>query len=70
MLFRSTRYTLAHRNYFVDGEHYVGFDDYADLRKKLDALLADDVRRVGIAQAGFDLVHAEHRYDQRLEGLL
>ena len=57
-------------NFFVDGEHYVGFSDVNDAEKKFMMLMADDAMREEIGQNARRKVMAGHSWDHRANQIL
>jgi hypothetical protein len=57
-------------NFFVDGEHFVGFSDVNDAEKKFSILMADDAMREEIGQNAYRKVIAAHSYDHRIQQIL
>lgn len=57
-------------NFFVDGEHYVGFDNVNEAEKKFALLMADDDMREEIGQNAYRKVKEFHTYDQRINSIL
>jgi hypothetical protein len=55
--------------FFVDGDHYVGFQDERDAEVKILELLEDDEMREEIAEAGYRKVKP-HTYDNRVQQML
>jgi hypothetical protein len=55
---------------FVEGVHYVGFRDRAEISSLVRRYLSDESSRWRIAQAGREKVLQEHTYDCRVEVLL
>ena len=57
-------------NFFVDGEHYVGFSDVNDAEKKFMMLMADDAMREEIGQNARRKVEKYHTWDARAQEIL
>ena len=55
---------------FCDGEHLVGFDNGADLAKKVRYYLDHPLERQTIARKGHEEVMRRHTYVHRIEALL
>jgi hypothetical protein len=55
---------------FVEGEHFVTFNDLDDLLRKADYYLAHHDEREKIARAGQSLVLQHHTYEQRTQMML
>jgi len=55
---------------FEDGKHLILYDDADDLLEKVNYYLAHEVEREAIAQSGFELVMAKHRYVDRVDEML
>lgn len=55
---------------FLDGIHFAGFQDRAELESVLRKYLSDENARKRVADAGHDKVLREHTYDARAEQLL
>lgn len=55
---------------FIEGVHYVAFENQSDLCLKVKSFLLDDTARQGIASAGRSLVLEKHTYDRRVDTIL
>ena len=55
---------------FRDNVHLVGFDDAADLRKKIIYYLEHPMERNKIAQSGYNYVLSKHTYEDRIREML
>lgn len=55
---------------FKDGEHYVSYTDWNDLKTQIDYYLTHDKEREKIAETGANYVHATQTYADRLETIL
>jgi spore maturation protein CgeB len=53
-----------------EGEHYIAYKGWPDLRFKIDYYLRHNEEREKIAKAGADWVHNGHTYADRLEDIL
>lgn len=53
-----------------DGKHYVSFDDWKDLDKKIEYYLKNDIEREKIALEGANHIHAFHTYQDRVTQML
>jgi hypothetical protein len=56
-------------NFFVDGEHYLGFRTLEEAEKQVLLLLSDDEKRTQIAEEGYKAV-LPHSWDRRVQTLL
>lgn len=54
----------------VDGKHWVLWQDYTDLREKIDYYLAHEDERAKIAAAGHVEVLTNHSFDRRVQELM
>lgn len=68
--FHLMRYVPGMEEVFANGENLVWFHDRKDCARQIDRLLADDAGRERIADAGHDLVHSKHRYEDRVAAIL
>lgn len=57
-------------NFFVDGQHYLGFDTVEEAEKQVMTLMIDDELREKISKNGHDVVFADHSWDKRVEQIL
>lgn len=55
---------------FVEGEHFIGYRDEAEIIPAVRKWLADNVGRARITAAAHELVMARHTYDSRVKSLL
>ena len=55
---------------FVEGEHFIGYHNEAEIIPTVRRFLADESGRERIAAAGRELVLARHTYDARVKSLL
>jgi spore maturation protein CgeB len=55
---------------FTPGEHLDIFTDYEDLKSKINYYLANDGVREAIALKGYNHVHINHTWDNRINELL
>jgi Glycosyl transferases group 1 len=55
---------------FVEGQHFIGYRDEAEIIPALRRFLADEAARERIADAGRELVLTRHTYDARVKSLL
>jgi len=55
---------------FNDHEHLVGYDDAADLRKKITYYLYHPMERKKIAQNGYNYLLSKHTYEDRIREML
>jgi len=55
---------------FEDGKHYVTFQEWEDLDKKIEFYLNHETEREAIAKAGADYVHSFHTYQDRINKML
>jgi spore maturation protein CgeB len=56
-------------DYFVIGEEIVVYDGVADCTGKIQALLKDETRRSGIAEAGYRRAIGEHTFEKRFRAI-
>lgn len=56
--------------YLEEDEHYVGYDDWAELHQKIEYYLARGCYRRSIARQGAEHVRTFHSYDNRLDVIL
>ncbi len=56
-------------NFFVEGEHYLGFDTLEEAERQVLLLLSDEEKRTQIAEEGYKAV-LPHSWDARAEKLL
>lgn len=68
--FLLTNYQMEYEEYFVAGEDYVFYEDYADLMAKVDYFLMHENEREEIAVNGCRKVQEEHNYRKRIELML
>jgi len=68
--FLLTNYQMEYEEYFVAGEDYVFYEDYADLMAKVDYFLMHENEREEIAVNGCRKVQKEHNYRKRIELML
>ena len=55
--------------FFVEGEHYLGFDTAEEGTKQVMRLLVDDDMRAEMAEAGYRKVQ-QHTWDNRITQIL
>ena len=56
-------------NFFVEGEHYLGFETVEEAEKQVLLLLSDDKKRTQIAEEGYEAV-LPHSWDERAKQIL
>lgn len=57
-------------NFFVEGEHYLGFDNVEEAKAQFKRLIDDPAMAEEIAFNGYRKVMAAHTYDHRIEQIL
>jgi spore maturation protein CgeB len=57
-------------NFFVEGEHYLGFSNVQEAEKQVLLLLSDDAMRDEMANNAYRKVIAGHTYDHRISQIL
>ncbi len=68
--FHLMHYVPGMETVFEDGKHIAWFEDREECLEKINYYLEHEQERLAIAKSGHDLVHAEHRYEQRIHEIL
>ena len=65
-----TNRTLDLQNFFVEGDHYLGFGNVDEAESQVFKLLADDEMREEMAYNAHTVAIAHHTWDRRIEQIL
>ena len=68
--FHLTHYVPRMEELFEDGVHLAWFHDQDDCLEKIAHYLGNEDERLAIADAGFELAMARHRYEDRVDEIL
>ena len=68
--FHLMRYVPGMEDVFENGQHLSWFHERSDCEEQIKTWLADDLGRERVAQAGYELVHTRHRYEDRVRAIL